>query len=199
MDYKNLNDNELICFINENNEEAKEILFKKYMPLVKKKAMKYKGFLSSIGLDENDLTQEGLLAVDHAIECFDEEKNITFYTFVNKCIDNRILNIIMKNKTNKFKFLNEAIPFENEETWDLNNVITNNKENPEEMVMNNEQEKVLVEKIKGVLTEFESQVFELKSSGLNYQEIAIILDKSPKSIDNTLQRIKGKLKGLEKG
>ncbi len=47
------------------------------------------------------------------------------------------------------------------------------------MVMNNEQEKVLVEKIKGVLTEFESQVFELKSSGLNYQEIAIILDKSP--------------------
>ena len=39
----------------------------------------------------------------------------------------------------------------------------------------------------------ETQVLELYLEGMTYQEIAVYMDKAPKSIDNALQRIKNKL------
>ena len=56
------------------------------------------------------------------------------------------------------------------------------------------REKELIENIKSVLTDFEQQVFELKLSSFTYKEIAEILERDIKSIDNALQRIKIKIK-----
>ena len=44
------------------------------------------------------------------------------------------------------------------------------------------------------MSDFERSVFDLKVFGLEYKEIAQLLDKSYKSVDSALQRIKGKVK-----
>ncbi|MDD3187133.1 MAG: sigma-70 family RNA polymerase sigma factor [Bacilli bacterium] len=198
MNYKDLNDNELIYYINDSSEEAKEILFKKYMPLIEKKAYRYKDILSKTGLEVSDLIQEGLLAINHCIDYFDSSKNITFYTFVSTCIDNRIINLITKNSSNKHKALNEAINYEmtdeNGNDFILGDIISDNSYNPEDVVVNKDSSEELISKAKAKLTDFECQVFDLKLSGFDYKEIAKALDKSPKSIDNALQRIKSKIK-----
>ena len=51
-----------------------------------------------------------------------------------------------------------------------------------------------MKEIKKSLTDFELQVFELMISSFNYREIAEILDKDRKQIDNAIQRIKMKVK-----
>ena len=57
-----------------------------------------------------------------------------------------------------------------------------------------ERKKEIMDFAKKEMTYFEQQVFELKINGFEYKEIAVILDKDAKSIDNALQRIKLKLK-----
>ena len=57
-----------------------------------------------------------------------------------------------------------------------------------------ENQNELIKKASLVLTDFEMQVFELKINDFGYREIAEVLDKEPKAIDNALQRIKVKLK-----
>ena len=73
-------------------------------------------------------------------------------------------------------------------------LLSDSKADPEVVIISNEDETELITKIKSRLTDFESQVFELKICNFNYKEIAEILDKSPKAVDNALQRIKTKVK-----
>lgn len=196
MDYKDLNDNELIYYVNQNIEEARDVLLQKYMQVIELKAKKYIKAAEKIGLEFNDLIQEGLLAINHAMDYFDEKKDITFYTYANTCIENKLITIIARSKANKFKALNEAIPYEtdDEEDMNLSNVISDNKTNPESVIFDREYETKLIEEIKKELTDFENQVFDLKMTDFTYKEIADLLDKSPKAIDNALQRIKQKVK-----
>ena len=63
--------------------------------------------------------------------------------------------------------------------------------------INAEDEKDLVKEVGKVLTDFEIQVFELKINGFDYKEIAEILDKDIKAVDNALQRIKLKIKKIK--
>ena len=49
------------------------------------------------------------------------------------------------------------------------------------------------EYIRDCLSSFEQKVVNLYIDGLNYQQIAQRLDRTPKAIDNALQRIKKKL------
>ena len=69
-----------------------------------------------------------------------------------------------------------------------------NSYNPEYRLFEHESEEELINGFKKQLTDFEEEVFLLKIGGLNYKEIAEILDKESKAIDNALQRIKIKLK-----
>ena len=52
----------------------------------------------------------------------------------------------------------------------------------------------LEEKVHQVLTDFEDEVFTLRINNFSYQEMASILDKDRKAIDNALQRIRFKVR-----
>ena len=52
----------------------------------------------------------------------------------------------------------------------------------------------LLEKLSEVLSKLEEEVLDLYLSGKDYKEIAEMLERSPKSIDNALGRIKTKFK-----
>ena len=76
----------------------------------------------------------------------------------------------------------------------LENLLSDEKANPEQQLLSEEQEHELINRVKELLTDFEAQVFELKINGFNYKEIGEILDRDSKSIDNALQRIRNKIK-----
>ena len=193
MNYREFNDYELVSYIHEGNEDANNILIKKYEPLINKVAIKMLPYCKSNGLELSDLVQEGMIGLNHAIERYQEQENILFYTYAKKCIERKIISVVITSNRSKNKILNESVSYDDEENK-LIKYIQDNGPSPLEEVIDLEVEENLLKKFKESLTDFEEQVFELHISGFKYKEIAKILDKTPKSIDNTIQRIKTKLK-----
>lgn len=199
MNYKDYNDYELLSYINE-NEESNELIYEKYRPLIEKSAKKFLKYSKYNGLDLNDLVQEGFIGLNKAIKSFNDAKDTSFYTYAKTLIErNQISSLIGSNRL-KHKFLNESIPLDisvsEDENIDLGDLIGDNKNNPENVITDIESSNNLIERINEVLTDFERQVFHLKISGFNYIEIAELLEKDSKQIDNAIQRIKTKIKNI---
>ena len=68
--------------------------------------------------------------------------------------------------------------------------------NPETLYFGREMTEVFVEELKGNLSALENHVLYLHLMGTDYKTIAELLGKSPKAIDNALQRIRGKAEKL---
>ena len=200
MNYREFNDNELLNYIAEANEEANEIIYEKYKPLISKIAKKfYDANCNNCGLELNDLIQEGMLGLNSAINHYNENKDIMFYTFAKTCIERRIISAIISSKRLKHKILNDSISLEinqNDSCVNLEYLFSDSDFNPETIVIDIDEQKNLITKTKERLTSLENQVFELKLDGFEYKEIAKLLEKSPKAIDNTIQRIKIKIKQI---
>ena len=197
--YKDLNDYELVNFAQEHNEDAINLLHEKYRPLINKKCHKYIKYLHNKGIELADLIQECTIGFEEAIQNFNPNDNVSFYTFANVCMDRQLMSELTRQNRDKHKFLNEAIPLETiDEESDINLIdfIQDNSNNPELGLLSNEEFKELYSTISKELTNLEECVFKLKIQGFGYKEIADILDKEEKSIDNAIQRIKVKIKSL---
>ena len=194
MDY---NDYELLSLAKEKDENAINILYKKYEPLITNKAKKIYQYLKNKGVEEADLIQEGMIGFDEAIRDYDEANDVLFYTFASLCIDRQMNTVIKKMNRDKNKFLNEAISLDYAEDDEnsLLNYISLDK-SPEDLVISDENSKNLEDRIRNSLTELEETVFLLKLQDFNYHEISDILDKDDKAIDNALQRIRFKIKKI---
>lgn len=204
MNYRDYNDNELLSYVSENNEEASEILYKKYLPLITNIARKMSLYVKNTGVDVNDLIQEGMLGLSNAISEYSDDKNTIFYTFAKTCIERKIITAVTSARRLKHRPLNDSVPLEASKVTDdnqvfLDEVIGDNKDNPENMLLDSENFNEIISVAKEELTDFEMQVFELRISDFGYKEIAEILEKDIKAIDNALQRIKSKLKKINIG
>ena len=197
--YKDLNDYELVNFAQEHNEDATNLLHEKYQPLINKKCHKYIKYLHNKGIELADLIQECTIGFEEAIQNFNPNDNVSFYTFANVCMDRQLMSELTRQNRDKHKFLNEAIPLETiDEESDINLIdfIQDNSNNPELGLLSNEEFKELYSTISKELTNLEECVFKLKIQGFGYKEIADILDKEEKSNDNAIQRIKNKIKTI---
>lgn len=198
--YKEYNDYELIYLIREGNEEANNILYKKYKPVIELKARKYYRSALNKGLDYNDLVQEGMIGLSEALRDFNNYKDVKLSTFASLCIERQISTAVTKASRKKHMVLNESISYDfinDDDDKPLIDYLAEEKEgNPLEYFVDREEWNETFEKIRNELTDFEYQVLELKINNFNYNEIATILDKTPKSIDNALQRIKRKAKSI---
>lgn len=201
MDYKDYNDNELLWYVAENHEDAIEIVYQKYEPLIVHTAKKMHEYCKYSGLELSDLMQEGRLGLVDAMTKYNEQRDVTFYTFAKTCIERKMISTVIATRRLKHRILNESIFYDStseEGGMHLEHLLKDNRSNPEHLILNNEREEKMITRTKEQLTDFESQVFELKISNFNYGEIAEILDKDKKSIDNALQRIKLKMKKVLK-
>ena len=193
------NDYELVSLAQENNEEASEILYAKYQPLIQKICYKYFSYVKNKGVEFNDLVQECTIGFEEAIQRFNQDDKTSFYTFVNVCMERQMMSEVTKHNRDKYRFLNEAVSLEelNDETeLSLMDCIGDDRDNPEKGLLVDEEFKELYLKIVDKLTNFEECVFRLKLQNFDYQEIARILDKDAKSIDNAIQRIRMKIKNI---
>lgn len=193
MEYKNYNDYELLNYIYEGNEEANNIIIKKYEPLITKIAIRMLPYCKNNGLELSDLIQEGMIGLNHAIEKYHELENSLFFTYAKTCIRRKMISVVIASNRKKNRVLNESISYDDEENL-LIKFIKDTTPNPEEAIIDIEKENMLIENIKKELTDFENEVFILLISGFKYSEIAEILEKDKKSINNAMQRIRQKLK-----
>lgn len=191
MNYYDYNDYELISLANEENEDAKNILILKYKPLIQKIVAKLYKYCKNNGLEKSDLIQEGMIGLNHAIETFNQDREILFYTYAYKCIKTRLISTLISCERQKNKILNESISYDRDDS-NMLNFIKDTSSNPEDLIINSDKE--LINRINSNLSENECAVFDLLINGFNYREIANILNKDSKSIDNTIQRIKNKIK-----
>ncbi len=193
--YENMTDNELVVLANDGEDMAMEVLIARYKNFVRAKTRSY--FL--IGADRDDIIQEGMLGLFKAIRDFDITKNNSFRTFAELCVTRQIITAVKTATRLKHTPLNNYVSFnkpvyEDETEKTLLEILNNRLElDPEEIIINKEKLEETEEKIKDSLSKFENTVLTLYLQGKNYQEIAIVLDKPSKSIDNALQRIKKKI------
>lgn len=198
MSYYNYDDNELLSYVEEQDEDAKEIILKKYEPYIVNSAKKiYNQSSCKNGLEMSDLIQEGLVGLTNAIQTYNTDMNTMFYTYAKKCIDNHMISLAVQNNRKKNKVLNESLSLESllDDCESLENILMKDeKETPEQQLIALETENEIMERIRKQLSDLETEIFDLRLAGLSYRDIAEFLDKDRKTVDNTLQRIKTKLK-----
>lgn len=195
MNYKDFNDYELLDQIYSCSEDANEILLYKYRPLIVSEAKKYIKY-SHGGLDLNDLIQEGLLGLNDAINSFRNEKEANFGTYAKICVQRKMTNLIKSTMSYKNKILNDYIPIDNDDEEPIDYILADNSSNPINMVEDYDFQTRILSKMDDKLSDIEKEVFELKLNGFTYKEIANLLEKDTKVIDNCIQRIKTKLKKI---
>ena len=195
--YKDYNDQELLYLISEGNEDANNILFDKYKPIIDIKLKKYLNFGKKIGLDYNDLFQEGLVGLSEAIVSYKNNKETKFSSFASLCIERQLSSLISSYNRKKYIYLNESCSLDtiiDDKGRTLMDYVFDDKNDPSIKIENLEYKKNLYKCLNNQLSDFEKSVFELKISGLDHKEISILLNKSYKSVDTALQRIRIKLR-----
>ena len=128
-----------------------------------------------------------------AVRDFDKNKNASFSTFANLVCERRMYNAIKAGQAGKNLPLNTYISLYEGQDF-INNLRANSHLEPEGFVIDKENTVFLLEKLSEVLSKLEEEVLDLYLSGKDYKEIAEMLERSPKSIDNALGRIKTKFK-----
>ena len=192
-----MTDEEMVKLAQSGDTESMNSLMEKYKVTVRKKA----NTLFLIGGDTEDLIQEGMIGLFTAINTYNSSKNASFKTFANMCIAGQMNHAI--EAANRFKHgpLNSYISYDIKLTEDddesLLDVIEDIEEHePENQYIDKENVRDMLIKIKDTLSPLEWDVFLLHVNGTNYREIASKLNKSEKSIDNALNRIKQKVTKL---
>lgn len=194
MYYSNLSDDEIIKLISEKDDEAMDYLVYKYGGMVKREIRT----MYLIGAEMEDLFQEGMIGLFKAIRDYEAGKGCSFSTFATICIRRQIQTAITSSNRKKHSPLNSYISIYSEDDEsgnsferDLN--IESDLANPEHMIIAREQQNALLEDIRKKLSRFENEVLQYYLEGLSYADIATRLDKTEKSINNALQRIRNKL------
>lgn len=196
--YQKFEDEELIEKLRAGDERIMDYILDKYKPLVRKRA----NTMYLIGGDTDDLIQEGMIGLFKAIRDFEEEKEASFYHFAELCINRQIYTAVEASNRKKHAPLNSYVSLYSGTNEDgvvlADSLTTSVMENPEQMIIEQENFVQFMEQLKERLSKMERQVVDYYLAGLNYVQIAEQMGKTPKAIDNALQRIKTKIRETNK-
>ncbi|HIR48592.1 MAG TPA: sigma-70 family RNA polymerase sigma factor [Candidatus Faecimonas gallistercoris] len=184
MDYKEFNDYELLYLISEDTDNSYDILFQKYLPIIKSIAKKYCSFVQNHGAEFQDLIQEGYLGLNNAIVGFKDNYNNIFYTYACLCIERQIFTYCRSLSAQKHHILNASLPDELysctliEDTSDQSNFFRIHS-----LELQNEFFHA------SYSLDFETRcVFELRFNGFSYREISKLLDISLSRVDSKISK-----------
>ena len=192
--YKDMSDEDLINVIKSGDKLALEFLIDKYKELVNMKVSKF--FM--VGSERDDIVQEGLIGLFKAVKSYNPEKQNSFKTFANLCIERQLITAIKTSNRQKHQPLNSYLSlntaaYEDDEESNLLDIFDAHKiEDPLEMITKQEYYKTVENAIDKSLSDFEKQVLNRYIQGESYIQIAQKLDTPVKSVDNAIQRIRKK-------
>lgn len=191
-----MNEMDLLTLARGGSTDALEYFFDKYQSIVYWKATQY--FLQ--GAEREDLIQEGMIGLFKAIRDFNPEREASFKSFAEICINRQLLSAVKRGSRKKNNPLNQSISLDTpvssdgELDWTLIDVISEKQaETPEDFLIKNEDFTSVVKKLESLTSEFERDVLKQYLEGKSYHEMALAFHVKEKSIDNALQRIKRKM------
>ena len=194
--FDGMTDEQIVLEVQKGDKQAISYLMNKYKELVNIKVSKY--FI--VGAERDDIVQEGLIGLFKAIKMFKKDKNNSFKSFANMCIERQLITAIKSSTRQKHMPLNSylslnASAYDNEEEngIELINTLDNKMvEDPLETVMKKEYYEQIESSIEKSLSTFEKQVLDGYVKGYSYITIAKQLNSPVKSVDNAIQRIRKK-------
>ena len=194
--YDRMTDEQLLCDYKNGNQEIMDYLMVKYKSMVRKKARA----MYLLGGENEDLIQEGMIGLIKAVRDFDVTQKTSFSSFAELCVSRKMYSAIEASNRKKHLPLNSYVSlYEDSEqvgegrSLPLIDTIESSKENdPEVLYFGKEYTEAFAEQLKELLSPLENHVLYLHLMGTDYRTIAELLGKSPKSVDNALQRIKTK-------
>ncbi len=191
-------DEDLVDRARSGDDKAIEALLHRYRHYARAKARTY--FLA--GADREDIVQEGMIGLFKAVRDFQVDKNTAFRAFAELCITRQIITAIKTATRQKHIPLNSYVSLnkpsspgsEGDEDRPLSDALVGNAvADPAELVISAEEIASIKRSVGRLLSSLETEVLQLYMDGKSYQEIADMLGRHVKSIDNALQRIKRKL------
>tara|TARA_B100000989_G_C19405276_1_gene411845 strand:- start:255 stop:875 length:621 start_codon:yes stop_codon:yes gene_type:complete len=173
-------DDEILDRAKKGDEDAISHILSIYKDLIR---IKFR-HLFIVGADREDVFQEGMIGLMKAIKHYDENRVSSFRAFADLCIQRQVITAIKRANAQKHNIANNA------ETTDVTEAVIS--ENPERIFLSKEADESLSSFLNKNLSKFEFSVYQLLIQGYEYREIAIKLEKGPKSVDNAIQRIRKK-------
>lgn len=187
-------DEDVVDLAQKGDGDALVYLLNKYKNFVRSKARSY--FL--IGADHEDIVQEGMIGLYKSIRDFQPARLASFRSFAELCVKRQIITAIKAATRQKHMPLNSYVSlnkplYDEESDRTLLDVIEGRVTNPEDLFISQEDLSGIQTQIDELLSDLERQVLDAFMDGKSYQEIAELLGRHVKSIDNALQRVKRKL------
>ena len=193
--YSNMKDEDLIRKIKSGDNDSLDYILNKYQEVVNMKVSRY--FI--IGAEKEDIIQEGLIGLYKAIKSFDPEKQNSFKSFANLCIERQLITAIKSSNRQKHMPLNSYLSLnmsaydnEDDDTSIYDIFDANIIEDPLDTITKKEYYKSVEDIIDKSLSIFEKNVLNELVNGSSYTAIAQKLDSPVKSVDNAIQRIRKK-------
>ncbi|MFP5351979.1 MAG: RNA polymerase sporulation sigma factor SigH [Actinomycetota bacterium] len=191
--FRETEDDELVELARAGDDKAIEELLHRYRHYARAKARTY--FLA--GADKEDIVQEGMIGLFKAIRDFQADKNTAFRAFAELCITRQIITAIKTATRQKHIPLNSYVslnkPAAGDDDRPLEEALVHRAIDPADLVISAEEISSIKDSMGKVLSTLETEVLQLYMDGKSYQQIADMLGRHVKSIDNALQRIKRKL------
>lgn len=189
-------DEELVARAQQGDDASLQALFRRYRARAKAKARSY--FL--MGADREDVIQESLIGLFKAVRDFKPEQEVSFRSFAELCMRSQVITAIKGATRHKHSPLNLSTSIFGRSHDDVEHTsildrrdMQEHRDDPVHLVIGAEEESNLAGLLDELLSPLERQVIELLLDGKSYTEIASMLDRSVKSIDNAAQRIRHKL------
>lgn len=188
-----MTDEELVSFAKNGDKDVLEYLLSKYKEIVDIKVNKY--FI--IGAEREDIVQEGMIGLYKAIKSFNIDKDSSFKSFANLCVERQLITAIKTSNRQKHMPLNNSISlninaYDDDDTEMMELFNSKTAEDPLDTITKKEYYKIIGTKIDENLSAFEKQVLNRFAKGESYVQIAKQLDAPIKSVDNAIQRIRKK-------
>ena len=182
--YSTLSDDVLAEISKDGDDRAFNELVIRYLGKIRFIARKY----SAQGYEQNDFVQEGLLALLSACKTFDTKGGSTFGSYVSLLVERRFISIIRGSQSKKTVPDSALVRIDG-----LSEELTDFVRSPEEQLMDKEQLRQVLSRLRALLSAREYEVLMLFASGLSYSKISEKLQISEKSVDNALQRVRRKV------
>ena len=170
---------------------AEEALVRRHYRLVRSCARPF--FLA--GWDSEDLIQEGMLGLLKAIREYDPRKEAAFRTFAEICVRSRLSSLLRDSVRDKRRASTQSVSL-NSPGFDSDSSALYApmlQRNPEEFLIDREHTASLLSGVRKRLSEFEATILGYYLDGLSCREIADTVGRTPKSVDNAVQRIRRKV------
>ena len=195
--YTALTDERLVELAQQGDAVAEEHILTRYKEIVLSRAAIY----YIVGGDRDDVIQEGMIGLVKAIRGYRPDQG-TFSNFAYVCITRQIISAVRSATREKHSPLNDALSLDQPVSGERDSTLADTipagaASDPAEVAVKTELLNIIMGQKNVSFSKLEHATIKYLTQGKNYREIADLTGKTPKQIDNAIQRIRAKLQDLK--